>query len=129
MYKTKLVKTIDEMADGPGTEFEVHAECYCLLKKHFPLVRGEVKLSFLRPRGENGKRIRNERGRFASGGKGARFDLVVYDTNKKALFTVEVKRNESRINTKQRHYEEISGVPCYLVGSLRQCEELIAKLK
>lgn len=100
----------------PLTEFEVQAECYHLLKQHYPLVRGEIKVQFDKP----DKNVRRERG--------ARFDLVICDTNKTPLFIVEVKRTETTKNSKQSHYETLTGLPCFTIGSVAQCEELIHSL-
>lgn len=98
---------------GPPTEFEIHADCYQILKEHYPCVRGEVKLQFKRP---DDKKIRRPRG--------ARFDLVVY-SDTEPLFIVEVKRFEGRTSPKKLHYETLSGVSCYTVGSVAELHQLV----
>lgn len=116
------MKTIEEQfltsSDKPTTEFEIQADCYQYLKQNFPLVRGEIKIQH-----EKTSHLRRSRG--------ARFDLVVYqfiDNMYVPIFTLEVKRTEKRLNTKRSHYESLSGVPCYTIGSLVQCKDLVSRL-
>lgn len=120
---------LNKTYNRPATEFEIHSDCYQLLKQHYPLVRGEVKVAFERPKDENGKSLRDKYGKKIKAQRGARFDIVVFDSNNQAVFVVEVKRNEKRKNTKKAHYENIAGVNCHTVGSVEQCEELINWLK
>lgn len=119
---------LDKTYSRPATEFEIHSDCYQLLKKHYPLVRGEIKVAFDRPKDENGKTLRDKYGKKLKAQRGARFDIIVFNKEKKAIFVVEVKRNEKRLNTKKSHYENIAGVKCYTVGSLSQCEDLISRI-
>ena len=119
---------LDSKYNIPPTEFEVHSDCYQYMKSVLPLVRGEIKVSFSRPKDENGKILRDGRGKKVRAQRGARFDLVAYDNKNKAIFIVEVKRNEERRNTKKDHYERTGGVPCYTVGSLDQCKKLISQM-
>ena len=120
---------LDKTYNRPLTEFEIHSDCYQLLKQHYPLVRGEVKIAFDRPKDENGRTLRNKYGKKVKAQRGARFDLVVFNEKNQSIFVVEVKRNEKRINSKKNHYENIAGVPCYTVGSAKQCQHLIESLK
>jgi hypothetical protein len=110
---------MDKLADAvkrAPTEFEVQADCYQLLKQHFPVVRGEIKIQFDR---EN---------KYERRPRGARYDLVVCDIDYKPLFVVEVKRKERETHSKAAHYERLSGVKCYTVGSLNQCKQLIERI-
>ena len=120
---------LNKTYDRPLTEFEIHSDCYQLLKQHYPLVRGEVKVAFERPKNENGKALRDKYGKKVKAQRGARFDLVIFNEKNESIFVIEVKRNEKRTNSKKDHYENIAGVPCYTVGSLEQCLSLIKSLK
>lgn len=110
-------QSLREALRRPPTEFEVQSDCYQYLKNEYPIVRGEIKVQFERI----DKKSRRPRG--------ARFDLVVCDRDYEPQFVVEVKRHEGRMNTKSAHYERLSGVRCYTVGSLAQCQDLVSRLK
>lgn len=112
---------LKEAVKRPVTEFEVQADCYQYLKRVYPLVRGEIKL-----RPDDVRDFKNGRRSFAH--RGARFDLVICDTQSKPLFVIEVKRKEKRVNSKQHLYEQLATVPCYTVGSLLECQELVNTL-
>ena len=111
------MRSLLQALQAQPTEFEVHSDCYQYLKQHYPIVRGEVKLQFDRVE------------KYTRRPRGARFDLVVCNEQALPLFIVEVKRKERETNaSKTAHYETVSGVKCYTVGSLAQCEVLIKSL-
>ncbi len=106
-------QTLLEALKYEPTEFEVQSECYQYLKQRYPLVRGEIKVQFKRQyKGQRRPR-------------GARYDIVVCDTNSLPLFIIEVKRKESMVSSKLKYYEKLAGVRCYIVGSLKQCISVI----
>lgn len=89
------------MRDIRVTEYNVQHIAHNELSKHYNNILGEVKI---KPPGK----------------RGVRLDLVVFDDNGDALFSVEVKRDRVSRHTKTRYYEEILGVPNYIVGGIEQ---------
>lgn len=124
MYRDKLALA----AAKPVSEFEVHSDCYQYLKGIYPLVRGEVKIEIPRKKDSNGRTIRLSKNTKVPRERGARYDLVVYNSSHDPLFTIEVKRNEKHSHSKQEHYELLAGVPNYLVGSITQLQALVHDL-
>lgn len=89
------------------TEFEVQATAYTVLSKYYPLVRGELKIK-------------------PPFGRGARFDLLVFDDDMNLLFTIEVKDNpKTTEHSKKAYYEKVSGVPNYLIAGMDQARDAI----
>jgi len=112
----EYTQTLKQALEHEPTEFEVQSDCYQYLKQKYPIVRGEVKVQFER----EFKGMRRQRG--------ARYDIVVCDSNLVPLFIIEVKRKETMTNSKSDHYEKLSGIKCYTAGSLEQCISITDKL-
>ena len=135
MVNTVTYKNIEEYQSillgslkKPKSESEIHSDCYQYLKTIYPVVRCEVKLEIPRKKDYEGKTLRIK-GKKIKRQKGARFDIVVCDELYNPKFIIEVKRKEHRINTKQKHYGMLTSLPCYTVGSLAQCKELISSVR
>lgn len=101
------------MYNNKWTEFEVHAMCYGILRKHlYPgyLVRGEH--------------------RFPCGNIP---DISVWKANKDEeptlKFTIEVKRSAlSRSELQGKRYEESLGVPCVYIRGKEDAYKIISKV-
>lgn len=86
------------------TEYNIQHIAHNVLSKHYDNIMGEVKI-----------KLPNRRG--------ARFDLVIFDKNGDAMFSVEIKRKITESHTKKRHYEDILGVPNYLISGMEQAQD------
>jgi len=89
-------------------EFDVQATVYNILKRHYPIVTGELKLKL-------------------PTGRGARFDLAVFDDTGELLFTIETKPHaNSPQHSKKVHYEHLTGVPNIQISGMDEAKNVLA---
>jgi hypothetical protein len=84
------------------SEFEVQALAYWNLKKRFPIVRGEYKIK-----------------KDVYGGRGARLDIAIFNTNEEMMLIIEVKPSKRSFSQRQSTtYSKMTGVPCIYIRGM-----------
>ena len=92
--------------DSPLSEFEIQAIAFCNLKmKYGRFVRGELTRKGLKAHG--------------------RFDIVIFDSNKKIAIVIECKKKGKKMSKSQSSlYEELSNATVIEINELWQAESI-----
>ena len=97
------------MFDRPS-EFEVQALAYWNIKQQYPKTRGEYKI----PKDKD------------NGIRGARFDIVIFDSLGDMKLIIEVKKSSVGKSSKQgNRYSELTGIPCIYIRGAQQAKHAL----
>ena len=92
------------------SEFEVQAEAYHNLKEVYPKTRGEYQI----PKDKK------------NGIRGARFDIVIFDTIGDMKLIIEVKRSTWSHSVNQgNRYTNLTGVPCIYLRGMKEAKNAV----
>jgi hypothetical protein len=92
------------------SEFEVQALAYWNLKQIYPKIRGEYKIK---------KDIEK-------GLRGARFDIVIFDSLGDMKLIIEVKKTSYQGRIKQGcRYTELTGIPCIYIRGMTNAKNAV----